>query len=520
MGKIAAVAAALGCSMSAAAYYTFVYAPLEEAEDAELIIPDEHLEITEKFVHPMDNSPWFWRMLFRVQRILYLTALFVPCVAVSAVMHFSEEEYWRKYWLEVLVQTLEAAGCSFQKFGQWLSMRPDMFPADMIAALSKLRDDVPTHGFEHTRKMILESFGCEIEEIFEEFDEESIASGTVAQVHRAVLKPEYAEAKNIRGPGGELLTQVAVKVRHPRVLEESWMDVDIIFAVIDHTDILTVPFSKEDFMSIMQKQIDFKCEARNLHKFAKNFEKEISDGIFNFPAVPDQLVSSSVLVESWASGEAISELFSTLNDNVQELVAEAKNKAKGVTTKYKKQIANSLFDMNMKMFLRDNFVHGDLHAGNILVDPENQKCTVLDAGLTTTLRKDIKPMFSKFVHDMCVGDADGVSECLLEFDEHRGDVHTTRREEFMKDIRKSVGKFVKPGTCATPEGGVISLGDIIGDVCFTLQRYQISLRGDIASTLMSMSVSEGLIVSLDPDFDVVKRSLPYLIRFNGWENSD
>lgn len=33
-----------------------------------------------------------------------------------------------------------------QRFGQWLSMRPDMFPPDVIVVLSKLRADAPAHS--------------------------------------------------------------------------------------------------------------------------------------------------------------------------------------------------------------------------------------------------------------------------------------------------------------------------------------------------------------------------------------
>ena len=84
-----------------------------------------------------------------------------------------------------------------------------------------LRDDVPVHHFEHTRRAIEHSFGQPLEDIFEEFDAEPVASGTVAQVYRAVLKEQYALEGGAR--------EVAVKIRHPRVVEECFVDLDIIF---------------------------------------------------------------------------------------------------------------------------------------------------------------------------------------------------------------------------------------------------------------------------------------------------
>ena len=82
----------------------------------------------------------------------------------------TKSETLREYWLDLLVSTLEKAGCTFQKFGQWLSMRPDMFPKDVIDALSKLRCEAPPHDMKHTRAEIVSSFGKELEEIFEFFD--------------------------------------------------------------------------------------------------------------------------------------------------------------------------------------------------------------------------------------------------------------------------------------------------------------------------------------------------------------
>ena len=43
--------------------------------------------------------------------------------------------------------------------------------------------------------------------------------------------------------------------------------------------------------------------------------------------------------------------------------------------------------MSMKMMIRDNFVHGDLHGGNILYSTNDDHVTVLDAGIATSLDK-------------------------------------------------------------------------------------------------------------------------------------
>eukprot|EP00294_Goniomonas_avonlea_P006521 CAMPEP_0114571588 /NCGR_PEP_ID=MMETSP0114-20121206/17821_1 /TAXON_ID=31324 /ORGANISM="Goniomonas sp, Strain m" /LENGTH=237 /DNA_ID=CAMNT_0001758707 /DNA_START=179 /DNA_END=888 /DNA_ORIENTATION=- len=236
-------------------------------------------------------------------------------------------------------------------------MRPDMFPPDVIAALSRLHNDVPAHSFYHTQRMVKESFGCDLEEIFSEFEPEPVASGTVAQVHRAKLRPEYAEKANLKARNGEWVEHVAVKVRHPHVLDETWLDVDLIFAFMNASRIMVVPFDQQEFMTMLTKQVDFHWEA----------------------ALPvEALLSQTVLVESWADGRTVSEIFSKVGFNFEEVKESAEglgNKIKQLPKIFsddlkqkKKELAMTVFDMNLKMFLRDNLVHGDLHGGNVLYD--------------------------------------------------------------------------------------------------------------------------------------------------------
>ena len=98
----------------------------------------------------------------------------------------------------------------------------------------------------------------DIHSVFESFDEEPIASGTVAQVHRARLRPEHGIVTR-----AGLVVDVAVKVRHPTVMEESFADMDIICTVVQAIPFLhiDVPFNRKGFIAGMQSQFDFRGEA-------------------------------------------------------------------------------------------------------------------------------------------------------------------------------------------------------------------------------------------------------------------
>uniref|UniRef100_A0A804LQ12 ABC1 atypical kinase-like domain-containing protein n=1 Tax=Zea mays TaxID=4577 RepID=A0A804LQ12_MAIZE len=99
---------------------------------------------------------------------------------------------YRKTWLRLVHSTLELAGPVFIKWGQWAATRPDLFPSDLCTELSKLHTKAPAHSFTYAKKTVEKAFGRKLSDIFEE---NPVASGSVAQVHRTVLR--FREAAHL-----------------------------------------------------------------------------------------------------------------------------------------------------------------------------------------------------------------------------------------------------------------------------------------------------------------------------------
>eukprot|EP00301_Raphidiophrys_heterophryoidea_P003450 c11557_g1_i1.p1 GENE.c11557_g1_i1~~c11557_g1_i1.p1 ORF type:complete len:608 (+),score=110.38 c11557_g1_i1:92-1915(+) len=471
------------------------------------LVPAEFVDIpapAEEFRHPFESSSIFFQTFVRMKRFFYLSFLFVPCACAGLMVHFTNDEKWREYFLGVLVRTFENAGCGFQKFGQWISMRPDMFPADIVHAMSKLRQNIPPHAFHHTRRMVRESFGAEIDELFDFFDETPVASGTVAQVHHARLRPEHAIRGHIR--------DVAVKVRHPSVLEETFADIEFLFHILDNTPFMTMPFCKDQFLTSLRKQVNFEWEAHALSKFARNFKDEAARGEVNFPLVSTSLLSPSVLVESWVSGSTISNFFTDVGEGFKVLVGNSTAQINATLDLQKHELAESIFGVCMKMFLRDNYMHGDLHAGNVIYDANSRVLTVLDAGHTTSLSSEAAAHFGEFLGGMCLGDADKIVKALITFHDKQHSTKPVDVDGLRKDVNAAVKRWVGPDGRA-PDGSPVCVGDLMGEIFFNLNRNNVSLRGDVAISLVSIAVSEGLIRQLAPDFDMNKKALPYIARF-------
>lgn len=103
-----------------------------------------------------------------------------------------------------------------------------MFPRDICAELQKLHSDAPSHSLAHTETEIEDSFGFRVEDLFDEFESEPVASGSIGQIHRCALSDVGA-----RLTGVDQGTVVAVKVRHPGVTRAIQRDFELMMAVID-----------------------------------------------------------------------------------------------------------------------------------------------------------------------------------------------------------------------------------------------------------------------------------------------
>lgn len=475
------------------------------------VVEDEEEKMVKKYEHPMNKLPWYLQWLYKLKRIVFLTCLFMPCTAVSLAAYLTNDQSLKDYCLALLVYTIETAGCTFQKYGQWVSNRPDMFPKCLTDTLKKLCTQSPMHSEMRTREAFKQSFGVEIEDIFDEFDMIPVASGTVAQVYRAKLKPEYAlEDGNV---------EVAVKVRHPNVMPETFYDVDILYHFINlgsyFNSMFSVPFAREEFVKLLQKQVDLTCEACNLQKFSDNFASETKAGSVVFPSFSRKLLSPSVLVEGWAQGEVLGEFFNAGKDAVVKArdTLETFSQTLGdQVIKSRQNMATTIFDTAIKMLLRDNLVHGDLHGGNVMYNVENNSMTVIDAGITCTLDGDAgTDNFVRFLYSMCTAQGDKLSESLLTMSEVPA---TLDRAAFDADINNALEMFMDTETRKAHVGtGHVPVGDITGEIFRTLQRHKMSLVGDVITVILSIALLEGLLEQLDPGFNMLEKAIPYMTRY-------
>ncbi|KAI1416664.1 ABC1 family protein [Hypoxylon sp. FL1857] len=519
---------------------------------------------------------YFWEPLCTGVRFVELVFIFIPVIlAVPAIWvgrrqpSRDNERSGTLWWYHFLVRTMEAAGPAFIKLGQWAASRTDIFPNEMCDIMSKLHSNAPAHSLEDTMRIVEKAFdGRKFEDIFEEFHENPLGVGAIAQVYKAKLKPDLAAPgdvdvletrsnlrRNVRRKVDTVLksvpkrvpsSYVAVKVLHPRVERTVRRDLRIMhfFAsalnVIPTIEWLSLPDEVAQFGEMMKLQLDLRIEAANLAKFRRNF-KDRTTAWFPFPYL--EFTTREVLIEEFAQGMP-------LEDFLQN--------GGGV---FQRDIAQEGLDAFLRMLLIDNFVHADLHPGNIMVrfyqayQPElslrhtnGQKPHPAEqADVTEQVLARLRPFRKRkdsaaWEAELKKIDKEGFRPQLIFIDTGLvTELNATNRRNFL-DLFRAVAEFdgYKAGhlmceRCRQPDAvvdkevfalkmqhlvlnvksstlalGNVKIGDILQQVLDMVRQHHVRLEGDFVNVVISILLLEGIGRSLDPNVDLLSSSLPIL----------
>ncbi|XP_027626320.1 uncharacterized aarF domain-containing protein kinase 2 [Tupaia chinensis] len=490
-------------------------------------------------------------------------------------------------WLHLLLKATETSGPTYIKLGQWASTRRDLFSEEFCARFSKLHVRVTPHSWTHTERFLRQAFGEDWGCVLSFEDQEPVGSGCVAQVYKAHanlaglgsgsstqgkgrasrLQPsEAGESWGLRElfehPGkawntpGNLADQsfleklllpkaglsesnvvmsqasasghhtqpghlipVAVKVLHPGLLAQVHMDLMLmklgsrILGLLPGVKWLSLPEIVDEFEKLMVQQIDLRYEARNLEHFQHNFRNVKS---VRFPTPLHPFVTRDVLVETYEESEPVS--------SYQQA---------GIPADLKRKIARLGINMLLKMIFVDNFVHADLHPGNILVQgadglPRSREAqlqqvdvcdtlvvavtpalrplrlVLLDAGIVAELQAADLRNFRAVFMAVVMGQGQRVAELILQ---HARASQCRDVEGFKAEMAALVSQARK-NTITLEKLHVSSL---LSSVFKLLMTHKVKLESNFASIVFAIMVLEGLGRSLDPKLDILEAAKPFLL---------
>lgn len=393
----------------------------------------------------------------------------------------------RAAWARALRAAFEELGPAFVKLGQLISVRPDEFSDELVAEMRALQDAVPALPAHAIRDVIRAEFSAEAEELWATFDDEPLASASIAQVHRATLAEPYRPVWGDTLPEG---AEVVVKVVRPGAAESIRADVAVARRLASR--IVRTPLGRrfdpvallDEFAASLDRELDLRVEGRFADRFRFDFR---DDPRVTAPRIVWNRTTARVLTMEFMRGWRLTEL------------AEAR--AAGVD-------CFGLAVHGATAFMRQVFVYGryhaDLHPANLFVTPENT-IAYLDFGIVGYLTPEERMNITQVMAALVYRDPDRA----LKYSEALG-VHVP--PDRVAAVREGLARLLDGTT--RPDGSRDFAHFGLGFLRL-LGQEGIKIPSGYGLLIKSLATVEGVARALYPEIDIVATAKPFTTRVLG-----
>lgn len=504
---------------------------------------------------------WASRLWFYLRlscRALLLSCVWFPVLLSGVVLP-------QRLWMRMVVRLLERCGAVFIKLGQWAATRPDLFPAEVCQALAKLQANCRPHSYAQTMESCRSNFGSDLrapDGSTLQVEPQVLGSGSMGQVHHGFIV----------SADGSTRREVAIKVLHPGIHARVNLDLTLLYFVA--AAITHIPYSELQWISLpemliqftefMGSHLDLVQEAENMRRFRRNFKHQPN---IQFPRPMYPFVGSQVLVQQLAHGiplgqfmhqqeydaqcEQENELLRHKNLSIREritkqhLVAHEEHVRRHgndpeappppsaalheKSSPLHSEIARLGLQMYLHMLIEDNFVHSDLHPGNLLVAfpsagplqgegaapevynalssahlrSEHVSLVVLDSGLVSELTPKNRRNFLSLFGALILRDGRLAARLMLaDAPKHE----CTDPQALQEDMHQIVSAIPLENLAS------VDLGRLLSEVMNCVRTHHVKLESDFASLVISLAIIEGIGRTMDPQLSLFHQAVPVMIK--------
>ncbi len=370
-------------------------------------------------------------------------------------------------------RALEDLGPTFVKLGQILATRVDLFAPDWIAEFEKLQDRASAVPFDAIRAQLATDLGADPDRVFADLEPEALASGSIAQVHRARLPDGTAVVLKIRRPGIESVIEADLRLlrRLAELAEREWP------ALQRYQPRALV----RQFASSLGRELDLRTECRNAERIAANLGANVNIVV---PAIYWQWVSRRLNVQSYIVGIAGRDVAA-----VEEAGLD------------RRTIARNGANAVLQMVLVDGFFHADPHPGNVFYLPEN-RLAFIDFGMVGRLSQSRREQLAELLYSLAQRDPERAAELLVDW--------AGKADVDLPALAMDIDCFIDEFHGIPLEQ--IEVGRLLSDLTSLMREHGLTLPPDLALLFKAAISLDGLGRLLDPGFDMVSEARPFLER--------
>lgn len=377
-----------------------------------------------------------------------------------------------------------AGGPAYVKLGQFIATARGLLPDEWVEAFEWCRDEVPPLAPGTAESIIKHSLGRPVSELFATFDPEPIAAASIAQVHLATLADG---------------TEVVVKVRRPGLRAQFSADIRvmaIMSAVAERTlaeaRMANLSGFVELFAQIVLEELDFRLEAVNIVELALASENAGHDYVSYPLPIPD-LVASNVLVMKRVPGVRYTDALEAYPTKVD---------------------GPRLLRLAIQSVLEQTLIygkfHGDLHAGNVFIDPEGQFALV-DFGIVGRLTAEQRASLVRFMIAFGQNDVRGQLAAMREFGAIPPDADFERLVAALEvEAERAMSIEIRAGEMSV---GLNEMVDALGRIIRQLAKAGFVAPKELVLFFKNMLYLNGFAAALAPDINLLDEIEPVFAYF-------
>ncbi|MDX6592725.1 MAG: ubiquinone biosynthesis protein [Gaiellales bacterium] len=370
-----------------------------------------------------------------------------------------------------LREMLDELGPTFVKFGQLLSMRPDVIPAEIIAELRMLQDAVSPFPYSEVEQVIRRELKADVSELFTSFDPVPIAAASIGQVHLAELQTGR---------------KVAVKVQRPNAPRQIEADIALLHQVarvvksrVERLEFVDTVELVNEFARSIRRELDYRTEARNAEAFRRNFAATEAVVI---PKVYWTYSSERVLTLERIEGTQLADL--PLATLAQE---------------ERRRLAHLMAEVWLEMIFRHGMFHGDPHPANMMV-LDDGRLGLVDFGITGSLSQQDMRRLTRLLVDAVNEDIDRLPRRLHDLGVR---FNREQEDEFRLELREVYYRYHGAAL------GEIDPLEMIREAFTLIARMHMRLPTRFALLDKTLAALGSVGAELYPDFNVFDVAEPY-----------
>lgn len=350
-----------------------------------------------------------------------------------------------------------------------MASRPDLVPQDYLEEMTLLQDQVQPLDFSVVETVLSEDLGADWKTHFVFVEEKPLGSASIAQVHRAKLKTGQ---------------DVVIKVQRPGILQTINDDLNVLYFIAELLETY-VPEVRtfnptgmvDEYFKTLELETNFVVEANNIRKFKENFKKEDKVKI---PEVFFNLVTERVLVMEELQGKRLSQDYALSQPGVS---------------------ADEIIKLGLRAYLKmvfiDGFFHGDLHAGNFFVFPDNT-IGLIDFGVVGRLNSKSQ---TSIVNMLLALSKEDYTQLAYEYVDIAPFSDRVNVDLFAKELQSLIAPYYGLTTKH------INVGRILMSSSSVAAKHGLSVPTELMMFFKSIVSIEGLGQKIMPDFDFLQNTL-------------